>query len=181
MKILKNLLLKNHWANLNQTWHKASLGRRDSSLFKCRANLKLYWKYLKFFFSRTTWPISTKIGTKHPWMEGIQVCSNGRPRPSLRRDNNEIIKLYWKYLKILFSISTVAISTKHSTKHPWMEGIRVYSNERPYLSSRGDNSKNLELYCKYIKIFFSWTAVLILSKLGTKNPWMKGIQVYSNI
>ena len=28
------LLLKNHWANLNQTWHKASLGEGDSSLFK---------------------------------------------------------------------------------------------------------------------------------------------------
>ena len=29
-----HLLLKNHWANFNQTWHKASLGDRDSSLFK---------------------------------------------------------------------------------------------------------------------------------------------------
>ena len=30
------LLLQNHWANFNQTWHKASLGREDSSLFKWR-------------------------------------------------------------------------------------------------------------------------------------------------
>ena len=30
----KNLLLQNHWANFNQTWHKASLGEGDSSLFK---------------------------------------------------------------------------------------------------------------------------------------------------
>ena len=29
-----HLLLQNHWANLNQTWHKASLGKGDSSLFK---------------------------------------------------------------------------------------------------------------------------------------------------
>ena len=28
------LLLKNHWASFNQTWHKASLGGGDSSLFK---------------------------------------------------------------------------------------------------------------------------------------------------
>ena len=28
------LLLQNHWANFNQTWHKASLGEGDSSLFK---------------------------------------------------------------------------------------------------------------------------------------------------
>ena len=30
------LLLKNHWTNFNQTWHKASLGEGDSSLFKWR-------------------------------------------------------------------------------------------------------------------------------------------------
>jgi hypothetical protein len=29
-------LLQNHPANLNQTWHKSSLGQRDSSLFKRR-------------------------------------------------------------------------------------------------------------------------------------------------
>ena len=29
-----HLLLQNHWANFNQTWHKASWGEGDSSLFK---------------------------------------------------------------------------------------------------------------------------------------------------
>ena len=29
-----HLLLQNHWAKFNQTWHKASLGKGDSSLFK---------------------------------------------------------------------------------------------------------------------------------------------------
>jgi hypothetical protein len=28
------LLLQNHWANFNQTWHKSSLGGGDSKLFK---------------------------------------------------------------------------------------------------------------------------------------------------
>ena len=32
-----HFLLQNHWANFNQTWHKASLGKGDSSLFKWRA------------------------------------------------------------------------------------------------------------------------------------------------
>jgi hypothetical protein len=32
----KNLLLQNHWANLNQTWHKSSLHEGDSILFKER-------------------------------------------------------------------------------------------------------------------------------------------------
>ena len=27
-------------------------------------------------FSRTAELISTKLGTMHPWMKGIQVCSN---------------------------------------------------------------------------------------------------------
>ena len=33
----KNLILQNHQANFNQTWHKAFLGEGDSSLFKWRA------------------------------------------------------------------------------------------------------------------------------------------------
>ena len=32
-----HLLLQNHWAEFNQTWHKASLGEGNSSLFKWRA------------------------------------------------------------------------------------------------------------------------------------------------
>ena len=32
-----HLLLQNHWANFNQTWHKVFLGEGDSSLFKWRA------------------------------------------------------------------------------------------------------------------------------------------------
>ena len=28
------------------------------------------------FFSGTTGPISTKLGTKHPWVKRFQVCSN---------------------------------------------------------------------------------------------------------
>ena len=31
-------LLQNHWVNFNQTWHKASLGKGDSSLFKWRTS-----------------------------------------------------------------------------------------------------------------------------------------------
>jgi len=31
---------------------------------------------LNIFFSRTTKPISAKVGRKHAWGMGIQVCSN---------------------------------------------------------------------------------------------------------
>ena len=37
LSFCKLLLLQNHWAKFIQTWHKASLGKRDSSLFKWRA------------------------------------------------------------------------------------------------------------------------------------------------
>ena len=53
-------------------------------------------KKLKIFFSRTTKPISTKLGTKFPWVKGIQVCSNEGPRPFPRGDNYEIAKIHWR-------------------------------------------------------------------------------------
>ena len=59
---------------------------------------------------------------------GIHVCSNEGSRPSPRGDmrNNEII------LKIFFlKFLTGPISGKHGTTHLWIEGIHVYSNERP--------------------------------------------------
>ena len=65
--------------------------------------VKIYLKYLKIFLFRTTRSISTKLGTKHPWVEEIQVCSNEGLRPSQRGDKSEMVKLYWKYSKILSS------------------------------------------------------------------------------
>ena len=76
------------------------------------------------FFSRTTWPISTKHATKHPWVKKIQVCSNEGSRPFPRGDNTENVKLYWKYLKIFFSRTVWPIWTKLGTKHPWVEGFK---------------------------------------------------------
>ena len=49
--------------------------------------VKIHWRNLKIFFSRTTEPISTKLFTKHPWVKGIQVCSNEGPHPFPRGDN----------------------------------------------------------------------------------------------
>ena len=34
----KNLHLKNHWANFNHTWHKASLGVEDSRFYRYRVS-----------------------------------------------------------------------------------------------------------------------------------------------
>ena len=46
------------------------------------------------FFFRTTGSISTKLGTKHPWVMGIQVCLNEGPLLFPRGDNYGIAKTY---------------------------------------------------------------------------------------
>ena len=91
-------------------------------------------KFLLFLtiFSLTTRPISITHGRKHSWVQGIQVCTNEGPRPFPRGDYFEIVKTHWWKLKI-FSRTTEPISTKLGTKHPWVKGIQVYSNEGPAL------------------------------------------------
>ena len=56
--------------------------------------VKIHWRKLKIF-CRTAWPISTKLGTKHPFVKWIHVCTNEGPRPFPRKDNNEIAKIHW--------------------------------------------------------------------------------------
>ena len=41
--------------------------------------VKIHWQNFKIFFSRTTGPISTKLGTKHLWVKRIQVCLKEGP------------------------------------------------------------------------------------------------------
>ena len=50
------------------------------------------------FFSKTG-PISTKLGTKHLWVKGIQVSSNEEPHPFPRGDNYEIVKIHGQNYK----------------------------------------------------------------------------------
>jgi hypothetical protein len=38
--------------------------------------VKTGWGHLKIFFSRTTGPIFTRLGTDHPYVKGIQIRSN---------------------------------------------------------------------------------------------------------
>jgi hypothetical protein len=41
----------------------------------------------KNFFSKTSRPISIKLGTYHPWVKGILNCSNEGPDLLQREDN----------------------------------------------------------------------------------------------
>jgi hypothetical protein len=50
------------------------------------------WGHLKIFFSRTTMPILTRLGTNHPWVKGIQVCSKEGDILFPREDNSGRVK-----------------------------------------------------------------------------------------
>ena len=59
-------------------------------------------------------PISTKLGTKHPWVKGIQFCPNERPRPFPRTNNYEIAKLQLRNLiKSSFLVFSQVIDVAH--------------------------------------------------------------------
>jgi hypothetical protein len=61
---------------------------------------------LKKIFSRTSMPISIKLGRNHPWVKGILNCSNKGPGPLQRGDNDKNAKMGWGHLKIFFSTTT---------------------------------------------------------------------------
>jgi hypothetical protein len=50
--------------------------------------VKIHWNFLKIF-SRTSKPNSIKLGTNHPLIKGIQVCSNKWPGLLQRGDNHK--------------------------------------------------------------------------------------------
>ena len=77
---------------------------KGSTLFKGEiiTKVKLYWRNLKFLFSRTAGPISSKLGTNYSWLKGIQVYSNEGPHLFPRGDNYEKSKMHWQNWKKKF-------------------------------------------------------------------------------
>jgi hypothetical protein len=76
--------------------------------------IKKLWPYIekKIFFSRTSSPISIKLGINHPWVNGVLFykrkfisCSNKGSGPVQRGDNLKNAKMGWVHLKI-FSRTT---------------------------------------------------------------------------
>jgi hypothetical protein len=55
--------------------------------------------YIFDFFSRTTGPILTRLGTNHFWGEGILNCSNEGDYNCLssRGDNSKRVKIHWNF------------------------------------------------------------------------------------
>jgi hypothetical protein len=79
-----------------------------------------------------------------------------------------------KFLKIFFRTSRPN-SIKLGTNYPWVKGIQVCSNKGPGPFQRGDNHENVNMGWGHLKIFLSRTSGLILTRLGTNHPWVKGI------
>jgi hypothetical protein len=71
------------------------------------------WGHIKIFFSRTTGPILTRLGTNHPWRERIQVSLKEGDSPSPREDDSR------------------PKSIKLSTNYPLVKRIQICSNKGP--------------------------------------------------
>ena len=65
---------------------------------------------------------------------------------------------------------------KFGTKHPWVKGIQLYSNEGPLPFSRGDNKEIAKIHWWTLKILFSRITGPISTKLGTRHLWVKKTQ-----
>ena len=65
---------------------KAQVSFSDHNLFVVRRRCCKLFTFL-FFFSRTTEPISTKLGTNHPLVKGFEICSNDGLCPFPRENN----------------------------------------------------------------------------------------------
>ena len=97
-------------------------------------------KIFKNSLFKTTGPISTKFGTKHPWVDGILIFTNKGQHPSSWGENSKIIKIYGDYLKIFYFSTTGPVSTKPGIKHPWVGKSIFFKNKEPCPSTRGVNS-----------------------------------------
>ena len=86
-------------AQVSLFYHNLSVVRRCCR--RCRRDSNFFTYSIFIVFSRTTGLISTKLGTKHPWVKGIQVCSTEGPRPFPRKDNYKIQKSIDKFKKNL--------------------------------------------------------------------------------
>ena len=88
-----NLLLRNHWANCNQTFVEWFLGGPPWKLClmiptsnqdgRQAKNRKRGMKLKKIFSSETTEPISTKLCWNDPWVGPFQNCVR-QPRPPFK-------------------------------------------------------------------------------------------------
>jgi hypothetical protein len=57
-------------------------------------NVKMGWGHLRIFFSITTGPILTRLGTNYLWRKRIQVSLREGDNPSQSGDNSKRVKIH---------------------------------------------------------------------------------------
>ena len=130
---------------------KAQVSYSDRPLSVCPSVRLSVNFYIFDFFSRTAGPILTRLGTNHPWGEGILNSYNEEDWLSPRGDNHKRVKIHWKFLKIFFFRTSRPISIKLGINHPWVKEILNCSNKGPGLLQRGDNHKNAKMGWVYLR------------------------------
>ena len=108
--------------------------------------VKIHLELLKTFFSRTTGPFSTKLGTKYPWVKMIQVyfCSIEESCPSQSGDNCTIVIVenFLKNFKSLLLQNNWVIFNQ--TWHKALDSIFLYEGPTP--SQRGYNYNIVKMH-----------------------------------
>jgi hypothetical protein len=99
---------------------KAQMSFSDRRLSVVLLSVRLSVNFYIFnFFSRTTGPILTILGTNHLWREGNL---NFQMKGKTLAQGEIIAKMNWTFLKI-FSRTNTPISIKLGTNYPWVKGI----------------------------------------------------------
>jgi hypothetical protein len=76
------------------------------------------WSHLKILFSKTTGSILTRLGTNHPWVKGIHVCSKEGDIHSPRGENSESVKIHRIFKTKIFSRTGTPKLIKLGTYYP---------------------------------------------------------------
>ena len=86
-------------------------------------------------------PNSTKFGISHPWVKGIQVCSNEGSFPFPRGDNYKLVKNTLMKFKIHLLRNQWVNFNQILHKASLGEGCISLFNEGPHIFPRVDNYK----------------------------------------
>ena len=133
----------------------------------------------KFFFSRTTGPISTKLGMKHRGLEYYNVFINHDLWMALTyfRARSTKVARAFEWGKLL------KCHLKGKSCRTWANGLKVGNSEKN-LDPRGWSAPTQGQYTcilqKYTKIFFSETTWPIKAQFYRKHLWEGGINVFIN-
>ena len=119
-----------------------------------------------FFRTNTGKLFSTKLGTKHLWVKGIQSYFSSHEL----RDNNHIAKVHWRNLKIFFSKTKAPVMClKYCECSVKNFSINQSKNKETILT----NSWHKASFCKSHSCLYKWRTIDIMffAHLSWKLKW----------